>query len=181
MPHLSHVCNLHHSSWQCRILSPLSEARDQTRLLMVPSLIHFRCATTGTPKWLVLDGRQCSSPSLPASVPHPTLTCVGSQTHNNLRGTCLCVPRPSCMPGQESTFRAAHIPFGIFPDVPAPLVAQKTLVAERPHVSLKFQTHLLSFILIWQVSFKTKMHLMKYFCLNTSTLDLETCTHLEYI
>uniref|UniRef100_A0A8D1N3X5 Uncharacterized protein n=1 Tax=Sus scrofa TaxID=9823 RepID=A0A8D1N3X5_PIG len=25
---LSHVCNLHHSSWQCRILNPLSEARD---------------------------------------------------------------------------------------------------------------------------------------------------------
>ena len=27
-PDLSHVCNLHHSSWQCRILNPLSEARD---------------------------------------------------------------------------------------------------------------------------------------------------------
>ena len=25
---LSHVCNLHRSSWQCRILKPLSEARD---------------------------------------------------------------------------------------------------------------------------------------------------------
>ena len=25
---LSHVCDLHHSSWQCRILNPLSETRD---------------------------------------------------------------------------------------------------------------------------------------------------------
>ena len=43
------ICNLHHSSWQCRILNPLSEARDQTRILMDPSQMHFCCATTGTP------------------------------------------------------------------------------------------------------------------------------------
>ena len=24
----NHVCNLHHSSWQCWLLNPLSEARD---------------------------------------------------------------------------------------------------------------------------------------------------------
>ena len=30
------------------ILNPLSEARDCTRNLMVPSRIHFLCATTGT-------------------------------------------------------------------------------------------------------------------------------------
>ena len=45
---LSHVCNLHHSSRQCPIFNPLSEARDQTRNLMVPSQICFCCATTGT-------------------------------------------------------------------------------------------------------------------------------------
>jgi len=33
----SHVCTLHHSSWQHRILNPLSEARDQTCVLMDPS------------------------------------------------------------------------------------------------------------------------------------------------
>ena len=33
-----------------RILNPLSEARDQTRNLMVPSRIHFHCAMTGTPQ-----------------------------------------------------------------------------------------------------------------------------------
>ena len=28
MPDLSRICYLHHSSWQCRILNPLSDARD---------------------------------------------------------------------------------------------------------------------------------------------------------
>ena len=35
----SRICNLHHSSRQCRILSSLSKGRDQTRNLMVPSRI----------------------------------------------------------------------------------------------------------------------------------------------
>ena len=50
MPDPSSVCDLHHSSWQHRILNPLSEARDRTRQLMVPSRIHSRCATMGTPQ-----------------------------------------------------------------------------------------------------------------------------------
>ena len=29
----SRIFDLHHSSWQCRIIYPLSEARDQTRIL----------------------------------------------------------------------------------------------------------------------------------------------------
>ena len=37
----SSVCHLHHSSCQCWISHPLSEARDQTRNLLVPSQIHF--------------------------------------------------------------------------------------------------------------------------------------------
>ena len=59
---LSQVCNLHHSSRQCWILNSLSEARDQTYNLMVPSQICFFCATTGTPKsncksyWDTKDG-----------------------------------------------------------------------------------------------------------------------------
>ena len=48
-PDLSHICSLRHSSQQCWILNPLSEARDQTHNLMVPSQIHFRCATPRTP------------------------------------------------------------------------------------------------------------------------------------
>ena len=46
---LSHVCNLHHSSLQRGILNPLSEARDQTCNLLIPSWICFCCTTTGTP------------------------------------------------------------------------------------------------------------------------------------
>ena len=45
---LSRVCDLRHSSWQRWILNPLSEARDQTRDLMVPSQICFLCAMMGT-------------------------------------------------------------------------------------------------------------------------------------
>ena len=40
MPDPSRVCNLHHSSWQCRILNPPSKARNRTRKLMVPSQIR---------------------------------------------------------------------------------------------------------------------------------------------
>ena len=36
----SRVCNLHHSSGQCRSLNPLSKARDGTLNLMVPSRIR---------------------------------------------------------------------------------------------------------------------------------------------
>ena len=46
----SHICDLHHSSGQRQILSPLREARDRTRKLMVPSWIRFHCTTTGTPR-----------------------------------------------------------------------------------------------------------------------------------
>ena len=48
-PDLSHTCDLHHGSWQCRILNPLSKARHQSCNLMVPSQIHFHCAMTWTP------------------------------------------------------------------------------------------------------------------------------------
>ena len=40
---------LYHSSRQCWIFNPLSEARDRTCNLMVPSWIRFCCATIGTP------------------------------------------------------------------------------------------------------------------------------------
>ena len=33
-PYLNGICDLCHSSWQCRILHPLSEARDRTCILM---------------------------------------------------------------------------------------------------------------------------------------------------
>ena len=44
----SHVCDLHHSSWQCRILNPLSKARNWTCVLMDTSWVCFCWAMTGT-------------------------------------------------------------------------------------------------------------------------------------
>ena len=37
----SGTCNLHHSSWQRRMLNPLSKARDGTCKLMVPARSWF--------------------------------------------------------------------------------------------------------------------------------------------
>ena len=50
IPDLSHVCDLHHSSWQHQILDPLIEARDQTHVLMDTRWVHYCWATTGTPE-----------------------------------------------------------------------------------------------------------------------------------
>ena len=50
----SHICDLHHSSWQHQIPDPLSEARDQTCILMDTSQICFCCATTGTPSSVIV-------------------------------------------------------------------------------------------------------------------------------
>ena len=49
MQDLSHICDLHHSSWQSRIPNPLSEARDRIHILMDTSQISFHSATTETP------------------------------------------------------------------------------------------------------------------------------------
>ena len=48
-PYPNCVCDLHHSSCQCQIHHPLSEARDQTCILMDTSQIRFCCAMMGTP------------------------------------------------------------------------------------------------------------------------------------
>ena len=39
---LSHVCDLHHSSQEHRILNPLSQARDQTHNLVVHNLLSHK-------------------------------------------------------------------------------------------------------------------------------------------
>ena len=45
----NHVCHLYRSSQQRRICNPLNEARDQTRVLMDTSRVHYHWATTRTP------------------------------------------------------------------------------------------------------------------------------------
>ena len=57
MPDPSHVCNLQGSSWQCRILNPLSETRGQTCILMNAGQVCYHCATTGTPSSDFLNTR----------------------------------------------------------------------------------------------------------------------------
>ena len=47
-PQQHHFCDLHHRSGQCQILSPLSEAREQTCILMDTSRVHNDSATMGT-------------------------------------------------------------------------------------------------------------------------------------
>ena len=60
MPDPNHICDLHHSSRQRPILNPVSEARDRTRNLMIPS--QFHCTMTGTPVWqlICINSRKCS-------------------------------------------------------------------------------------------------------------------------
>ena len=52
---LNHICDLHHSSWQCWIPNPLSEARDQICILMDTGQICFHCTTMGTPNFPYLQ------------------------------------------------------------------------------------------------------------------------------
>ena len=48
---LSHICDLHNSSWQHGIPDSVSKARDRTPTVMdtIQIWIHFHCTTTGTP------------------------------------------------------------------------------------------------------------------------------------
>ena len=50
----NHVCDLHHSSQQCWIVNPMSEARDGTRILMDASRVQYHCTTMGTPQFTFL-------------------------------------------------------------------------------------------------------------------------------
>ena len=63
MQALSCICNLHHSSRQCRIPNSLSKARDRTQNIMVPSRIPLRH-----------NGNSCLTILLAVGIPLPGLT-----------------------------------------------------------------------------------------------------------
>ena len=48
---LSCICDLHHISWQCQILNPLSEARDRIQVLTDTSWYHYHWVMMGIP-WM---------------------------------------------------------------------------------------------------------------------------------
>ena len=52
-PDPSHVCDLHHGSWQHWILNPLSEAKDRTHILLAASRLCCPWAATGTPSFCI--------------------------------------------------------------------------------------------------------------------------------
>ena len=50
----SHICDLHHSFWQCWILNPSSEARNQTCLLMDMSQVFKPLSHNGNSPLVLL-------------------------------------------------------------------------------------------------------------------------------
>ena len=57
------ICDLHHNSWQCWILNPLTEARNRTHILMDASRVRYCWATMGTPTCYA-SRCSCISPKL---------------------------------------------------------------------------------------------------------------------
>ena len=81
----SHICDLHLRSQQHRILNPLSEARDQTLILMDTSQAHYHWATTGTPsRWFLK-----ALPTLPSNHPSGCPSRVTDCLIINLREKCV--------------------------------------------------------------------------------------------
>ena len=66
------ICDLHRSSLQGRILNPLSEARDRTRVLMDISEVHHRRVTRGAPHFFLMPSNKYSLVGMDHSVfSHP--------------------------------------------------------------------------------------------------------------
>ena len=65
----SHICDLHHSSWQHLIPNPLIKARDGTRNFMVPSWIRFCCTMMGTPTAFLYTNKERSEREIRETVP----------------------------------------------------------------------------------------------------------------
>ena len=69
------ILDLHHSSWQCGILKPLSQARDGTPILMDPSKVHLPFSYEGNSlKLLIFNSKKniLGVPVMAQWLPNPT-------------------------------------------------------------------------------------------------------------
>ena len=64
-PDLSHICNLHCSSWQCQLLNPLSKGRDQIRILMDTSQVLNPPSHSGNSQCVYANPKLLIYPSFP--------------------------------------------------------------------------------------------------------------------
>ena len=79
----SRACGLHHSSRQCWIPNPLSEARDRTCILLDTCQVHYHWATTGTPSSGLEDS------SLPVQCPELWFLREQSRSYSKRIHVCL--------------------------------------------------------------------------------------------
>ena len=73
-------CDLHHSSWQWRILNPLIKTRHWSYILMCTSQVCYCWATMGTPKfyWGIFNLQGCGNFCCTANWPSHSYTHIHS-------------------------------------------------------------------------------------------------------
>ena len=95
-------------------LNPLSETRDRTRDLMVPSRSRFRCTTMGTPGWPLLDkvnAEASCSDSVKCQQVHLLVGVEPTDTTGRRKDLVLYYSQPAKK-------------MGVFPKAPSPLTAK---------------------------------------------------------
>ena len=122
----SRVCDLHHSSWQCRILNPLSETRNWTHILMDASRVYYHWATMGTPHLNRFIGT-CSLLSCPRIVQREHVHFISSKKSGS---------GPTLTSGQSKRrgqyFKWSNISLGLFKNIQT-----KTLIENKLRKSYK--------------------------------------------
>ena len=91
-PDLSCICDLHHSSWQHRILNPLSRGQGSNLHLMVSGRIRFCCAMKGAPGYVKFAIRASASWSHARKISSPGFSLP--QTPHRKSRMMMAVPPP---------------------------------------------------------------------------------------